>query len=282
MMLRALWRACWDDRLARAGLLLLALAAGAALLAPWLAPCEARAMFAPLLAPTAEHPLGTNDLGYDLLAELLAGARTSLALATAAALGSTLLGALLGVVAAYQRRLGWGLLRLVDVFLSVPRLALIVLVAAFVRPGPGTLLGFFVLFGWPRVTRIVYARALSECQSEHIEATQAVGARGWRIVWRHLLPATAPIAFARLIGEMQHVIVAEAGLSFMGLGDPTTQSWGMTLSHAMRYPALLISDVWRWWALPPGLAITLVCLALTLLQLGLDRVADPRLGAVRS
>jgi len=279
-MLLALWRACWGDGLARVGLLLLALALCAALLAPWLAPHPSRTMFDPLSPPSAAHPLGTNDLGYDLLSELLAGARTSLTLATAAALSSTLLGTVLGTVAAYHRRLGWALLRVVDVFLSVPRLALMVLVAAFVRPGMGTLLGFFVLFGWPSVARIVYARALAEGQSEYIEATQAVGASGRRIVWRHLLPATVPLAFTRFIAEMQHVIVAEAGLSFMGLGDPTTQSWGMTLSHAMRYPALLISPVWRWWALPPGLAITLVCLALALLQLGLDRLTDPRLAAM--
>ena len=76
---------------------------------------------------------------------------------------------------------------------------------------------------------------------------------------------------------MQHVIMAESGLSFLGLGDPTAKSWGMTLAHASRYPALLLGDTWRWWVLPPGLAITLVSLALVQMGLGLDRLANPRL-----
>jgi peptide/nickel transport system permease protein len=266
-----------QDRLACVGLLILELFVGAGLLAPWLSPHDPRQMFDPMLPPSAGHLLGTNDLGYDLLAELLQGARYSLALATSAALASTLIGASLGVVAGYYRRAGFLLMRLVDVFLSVPRFPLIVLMAAFARPGFLTLLLFFVLFGWPSVARIVRARSLTESQQEYVLAARAIGAPGRRIVLRHLLPASLPIAFVRLTAEMQHVIMAEAGLSFMGLGDPTTRSWGMTLSHASRYSALLITDVWQWWVLPSGLAITLVCLALAFLGLGLERVANPRL-----
>ncbi|MCD6302465.1 MAG: hypothetical protein J7M15_02940 [Anaerolineae bacterium] len=76
---------------------------------------------------------------------------------------------------------------------------------------------------------------------------------------------------------MQHVIVAEAGLSFLGLGNPTVKSWGMTLSQASRYPALFLGDAWQWWVLPPGFAIALVCLALTFLGLGLETLTNPRL-----
>ena len=98
-----------------------------------------------------------------------------------------------------------------------------------------------------------------------------------RIFARHLLPAALPVAFVRLVAEMQHAIVAEAGLSFLGLGDPTARSWGMTLSHARRYPALFVSDVWTWWVLPSGLAITLTCLALALIGIGLETLSNPRL-----
>ena len=265
------------DRLARIGLLLLLVFAAAAAAGPWLWPHDAWQMFDAMLPPSAEHPLGTNDLGYDLLAELLQGARYSLALATLAALVSTLIGTGLGVAAGYYRNVGFLLMRVIDVFLSVPRFPLIVLMAAFARPGFLSLSVFFVLVGWPSVARMTRARILTERQQEYIVAAHATGVPGRRIVGRHLLPAVLPVAFARFIAEMQHIIIAEAGLSFMGLGDPTTRSWGMTLSHASRYPALLISNVWEWWALPPGLAITLFCLALAFLGLGLERAANPRL-----
>jgi peptide/nickel transport system permease protein len=268
------------DQFARIGLLVLVFFAGAGLLAPWLSPCDPQQTFDSMLRPSVGHLLGTNDLGYDLFAELLYGARYSLALAASAALMATLIGATLGVVAGYSRGVGFILLRVVDVFLSVPRFPLIVLMAAFARPGFWSLFLFFALFGWPSVTRIVHARILSESQQEYIVAAHAIGASGGRIVLRHLLPASLPIAFVRFVAEMQHVIMAEAGLSFLGLGDPTVRSWGMTLSHASRYPALLLGDVWQWWVLPPGLAITLVCLALAFLGLGLEGVTNPRLRRV--
>jgi peptide/nickel transport system permease protein len=187
------------------------------------------------------------------------------------------IGLLVGGVAGYYQRVGFWLMRLVDVLLCIPRFPLIVLMAAFTRPGLTTLLVFFILFGWPSVARIIYARIRAEKQSEYIAAVQAVGVRDRRLLFRHLLPAAMPVAFARLVAEMQHVIMAEAGLSFLGLGDPTMRSWGMTLSHASRYPALLLTDVWQWWVLPPGLAITAVCVSLVFVGLALDSLANPQL-----
>jgi len=273
----SLLRALASNRLSLVGLILLGAFALAALLAPWLAPADSGVTFAPLLAPASGHLLGTNDLGYDLWGEFLHGARFSLFLGGTAALASAAIGLLVGVVAGYFHRGGFWLMRLVDVLLCIPRFPLIVLMAAFTRPGLTTLLVFFILFGWPSVARIIYARIRAEKQSEYIAAVQAIGARDGRILFRHLLPAALPVAFVRLVAEVQHVIMAEAGLSFLGLGDPTMQSWGMTLSHASRYPALLLTDVWQWWVLPPGLAITAVCVSLVFVGLALDPLANPRL-----
>ncbi len=227
--------------------------------------------------PSPGHILGTNDMGYDLWAEWLQSARFSLALGACAALISSAVGLLVGAIAGYKEQVGFVLMRLVDVFLAVPRFPLIVLMAAFAKPGFWTLLVFFCLFGWPPVARIIYARIRSEKTREYIVAAIAVGVNEPRILLRHLLPSTLPLALVRLVAEMQHVIMAESGLSFLGLGDPTMRSWGMTLSHAFRYPALLLTDIWQWWVLPPGLAITLVCLALVFLGLALDPLANPRL-----
>jgi ABC-type dipeptide/oligopeptide/nickel transport system permease subunit len=168
-------------------------------------------------------------------------------------------------------------MRIVDIFLAIPRFPLIVLMAAFLRPGAGTLLLFFVLFGWPRVARLVRAQVLSERNKGYVEAAQVIGARDRRIVFRHLLPGTLPIALPRFIAEFQHVIVAESGLSFLGLGNPLVKSWGLILSFAFRYPTILITDLWMRWALPPGLCITLVVLALALLSFALETWTNPRL-----
>lgn len=272
-----LTRAFAKTPLALAGLAILGVLIAAALLAPWLSPYEARESFAPMLPPSRAHLLGTNDMGYDLWTELLQGARFSLSLGACAALASSALGLIVGVVAGYRERIGFALMRVVDVFLAVPRFPLIIFMAAFTQPGFATLFLFFTLFGWPPVARIIYARIRSERTREYITAAVAAGVGERRIVLRHLLPSALPLALTRLVAEMQHVIMAESGLSFLGLGDPTMRSWGMTLSHAFRYPALLLTDIWLWWVMPPGLAITTVCLALVLVGLALDPLANPRL-----
>jgi ABC-type dipeptide/oligopeptide/nickel transport system permease subunit len=244
-----------------AGLAALAGMGRLALFAPGLSTYAPMDSFAPLEAPSAAHILGTNDLGYDLWTELLQGARYSLALGLSAAVTATAVGLFVGTVAGYADRLGFVLLRLIDVLLSVPRFPLVILVAAFTQPGFGTLWLFFSFFGWPPVARVICSRIRAERSSEYVTAAYAIGARRSHVLWRHLFPRPSP-GLCRLVGEMQHVIMAESGLSFLGLGDPTMRSWGMTLAHAFRYRAPLLTDVWQWWVLPPGLAITIVCLAL--------------------
>ncbi len=249
----------------------------AALVAPWLAPYDPRTLHAPLLPPSPAHPLGTNDVGQDILSELLHGARFSLALAALAAVLSTGLGGLVGVVAGYYPRLGFALMRVVDVFLAIPRFPLIIFLAAFLRPGFGTLLFFFVLFGWARTARLLRARVLQERSADYVDAAIVLGARDRRILLRHLLPSVPGLALVRFIGEFQHVLLAESGLSFLGLGDPTVKSWGAILHYAFDYPIIFTSNVWLWWALPPGLAITLVTLALTAVGFVLETQLNPKL-----
>ncbi|MGC9360652.1 MAG: ABC transporter permease [Anaerolineae bacterium] len=277
MSLRILVKALASHPLARIGGPLLLALALIAIIGPAIYPHTSQDLFDPLAPPSRAHPLGTNDLGQDLLGELLHGARVSLGLGATAALAACFLGTLVGVTAGAYPRLGGALMRLVDLLIAVPRFPLIVLMAAFTRPGIGTLWLFFSLFGWPSVARIVHAAVLAERTSGYVLAARAIGATRGRILTRHLLPAALPMAFTRFVREMQHVIVAEAGLSFLGLGNPAVKSWGMTLSQASRYPALFLGDAWQWWVLPPGFAIALVCLALSFLGLGLETLTNPRL-----
>ena len=248
-----------------------------ALLAPVIVPHDPRAMDAPMLAPSLSHPLGTNDIGQDILSELLYGARFSLLIGFLAASLSTVTGVALGVLAGYYDRLGFAIMRLADIFLAIPRFPLIVFLAAFLKPGFWTLVLFFTVFGWTKTTRLVRSQILSERHNGYVEAAVAVGADDVRILVRHLLPGALSISLVRFIVEFQHVILAEAGLSFLGLGDPTVKSWGSILRYAFEYPTIFISNVWIRWAVPPGLCITLVVLALTLVGFSLETWVNPRL-----
>ena len=266
-----------DQWLGAAGWGLLALFALAAILAPWISPHDPAAMDAPMLPPSLSHPLGTNDIGQDILSELLHGARFSLLVGCLAAGFSTVVGVVLGVLAGYYEKLGFAIMRVVDVFLAVPRFPLIVFLAAFLKPGFWTLVLFFTLFGWMRTTRLVRSQVLGERHNGYVEAAVAVGADDVRILLRHLLPGTLSVALVRFIVEFQHVILAESGLSFLGLGDPTVKSWGTMLRYAFEYPTIFISDAWVRWAAPPGLCITLVVMALTFVGFSLETWINPRL-----
>lgn len=258
-------------------ILLLIFLAVLALVGPWLAPYDPRALFAPMRAPSRAHPLGTNDIGNDILSEVLVGARFSLLIALLSSLGSTVLGTLVGLVAGYYRRLGFLLMRLVDILLAVPRFPLIILMAAFLKPGMMTLVAFFVLFGWPRMARLVRSQIISERHKGYVDAAVLLGARDRRVLFRHLAPSVLPILGVRFVLSFQHIMLAESGLSFLGLGDPSLRSWGNILHYAFECPIIFISDAWVRWLLPPGLCITLTVMALTFVGYGLEQQLDPRL-----
>jgi peptide/nickel transport system permease protein len=248
-----------------------------ALLAPWLSPYDPGEMFAPMLAPSTTHPLGTNDIGQDILSQLIYGARFSLLVAFLPTVVSTAVGLLLGLVSGTYDRVGFFVMRVVDVFLAVPRFPLIILMAAFLKPGLQTLVLFFALFGWPRAARLVRSQVMSEKNRAYVEAARVIGADDLRIMAYHLLPGVLPVVSTFCVIEFQHVILAESGLSFLGLGDPTLKSWGVMLSHAFRYPTTFITDVWTWWVVPPGMCITLIVLALTLVGFAMEARVHPQL-----
>jgi len=275
--MRRLLDAMREQRLALVGLAMLALFGLLAAFAPSLSPHDPAEMDTPMLPPNRPHPLGTNDIGQDILSELLYGARFSLFIGFLSAMASTAIGLCLGLISGYYDRVGFAVMRVVDVFLAIPRFPLIILMAAFLKPGLRTLVLFFVLLGWPRATRLVRSQILTERNREYVDAVRLVGASDLRILSRHLLPSSISIALVRFIMEFQHVILAESGLSFLGLGDPTVKSWGAILHYAFEYPTIFISDVWVRWAMPPGICITLVVLALTFTGFSLEEWAEPRL-----
>lgn len=218
------------------------------------------------------HPLGTDNLGRDLLTRIVWGARISaiVGLAVVAIGGS--LGIGLGLLAGYRR--GWVdalIARITDVQLAFPLVLLAVAIVAVVGPGLGTVIAAIGLTSWVQYVRVIRAETLSLREREFIAAAQASGAAGGRIVLRHLLPNVASAAIVLATFEIARAVVLESSLSFLGLGvPPSTPSWGGMLADGRQY----LDTAW-WVALFPGLAIMTAVMGVNLLGDGLRDALDP-------
>lgn len=271
-MLRELTR----DPTALVGLALLSVLALAALVGPELAPHDPTEVdpvqrFEPV---SAEHPLGTDHVGRDLLSRMLHAARLSLGSTVAAAGAAAVLGVAFGIAAGYLGGAVDGVIgRTIDVLLAFPSLLLALVVIGALGPGLRNVLIAVVVAWWASYARIVRGVTLAERERAYVEAARAVGASRWRIAQRHLLPnIVAPIVVLTTL-DMGSMMLAIAALSFLGFGvDPAVPEWGAMLSEAQDYlrtsPAMMIY---------PGIAISLTVLGFNLLGDGLRDVLDPRI-----
>lgn len=263
-------------RFAIAGLVLLGGLTVVAVTAPWLAPYDpTERVGIPFARPSGSHLLGTNDIGQDLLSELIYGARISLLVGIVAAAAACLIGASVGVLAGYSR--GWVdavLMRLVDVVLAVPVLPLTIVVGVFLGPGLRTQTLVIAAVIWAGLARELRSQVLSLRERDHIQALRAMGARSRYVLPRHVLPAVAPLLVPQFVLAVKTAIALEASLAFLGLGDITAKSWGSMLSLAHSRNAFL-TDAWLWWVIPPGLAIAATVLAFALLGYALEERARP-------
>lgn len=273
---RGVLRRLAADPLAALGLAIIVAFALAALLAPALAPHDPTAVdpFARLQGPSLRHPLGTDNLGRDMLSRLLHGARWSLGLVALATLMVMTIGVTLGALAGYVGGLLDGLLmRVVDLLLAFPGLILALAIAGTLGPGIGSVMIGLVAVWWAPYGRIVRGMVLGLRERPFVEAAQALGFRRGRIVFRHLVPNTLPSVIVLMTLEMGELILVAAALSFLGLGaQPPTPEWGAMLAEARPFltsaPQLMMY---------PGLAIGLVVLGFNLLGDGLRDALDPRL-----
>lgn len=261
-----------------AGLALVVLLAGAVLLAPLLAPHDplevASGAGATLERPSLAHPLGTDALGRDLLSRVLWAGRASLAVGLGVELVAALIGCAIGVLAGYYGgAVDAVLMRTTDVVMAFPSLVLAIgLIAVFERPGLDKVVIVLVALGWTTIARVVRGTVLALKTREFVQAAQAIGAGHVTIMVRHLLPnAVAPLLVAATIGVGSN-IVAEAGLSFLGLGAQSpTISWGAMLADGQTF-----LDTAPWVAVFPGVALLLAVLGVNLLGDGLRDLLDPR------
>ncbi len=265
--------------MSRTGLVIVILFLATALASPWLAPYHPRDdTDTALVSPSTRHWLGTDDVGRDILSQVIAGTRVSLAVGFSAGAAATVLGVVVGLLAGYLG--GWWdriLMRGVDFFLAVPRLPLLVVLAAYLGAGLEVIVVSFVLISWAFPARMIRAQVLVEKKRAYVTAAKLAGGGRAYILWKHVLPPLLPLVLVVSIMETSHAVMAEAGLSFLGLGDPTAISWGTVLHHAFAFPALFAGSAWLWWALPAGLCLTALLLGLGLIGMSIERKMDPRL-----
>jgi peptide/nickel transport system permease protein len=258
------------------GLLLLTSFIVIALFAPLLAPFDPWLSSAPYLVPNPQHLLGTNDIGQDILSELIYGARISLLVSFGATSAAIVIGIAVGLVAGYFR--GWvddAMMAITDLFFALPGLPLAILMAAYLGPGIVNVVIVIAVVSWPSTARVVRAQILSLREMGFVEASRAIGA-GYRwTMLRHILPNISTVVLAKFALTVGSAMLMEASLSFLGLGDPTAKSWGGMLRYSFSRGGF-IRDLW-WWYLPPGLCIGLCVLGFSLLSFSLTERGDPRL-----
>ncbi|HPZ43080.1 MAG TPA: ABC transporter permease [Bacillota bacterium] len=270
------WREVHTSGPGRIGLGLLLLVAIAAVLAPLLTSYQPAAYTgAPFMAPSAQHWLGTNDVGQDIWTRLLYGARTSLAVGGGVALLSLCLSVMVGCSSAllgglYDRLM----MRLVDALIVIPPVIVAILAAAYLRPNTVLLIVLLSLFLWPGGARVVRAQTLSLKERMPVYAARTFGAGQLHLLFNHIIPDLGPILIALMIQDARRAVFMEAGLSFLGICDPTVVSWGKMMQHALKFVYL---DVWRWWLLPTGFALSLTVMGFTFTGFALETALNPRL-----
>jgi peptide/nickel transport system permease protein len=259
----------------RIGMTILSAAVLAAIFGPWLTLDDPFTQDLPqrLNGPTWRHPLGFDELGRDVLARLVAGARISLAVGLAVVSLSAAIGITVGALAGYVG--GWldeitG--RVMDILLAFPGILLAIALVAVLGPSLTNVVFALVTIGWVGYARLVRGQVLKLRELDYVQAARALGARSARVLVRHVLPATFPAVIVQATLGMAAAIIAEASLSFLGLGvQPPTPSWGAMLdagrSHLSDAPHLTIF---------PGLAIALVVLAFNFVGDALRDALDPR------
>ncbi len=265
-------------KLGRVGATILVLFVIAAVFAPVFAPHDPTVRTAePFAAPSLAHPLGANDVGQDILSELLFASRISLTVGIVTACLATILGVTIGVVSGYLRGpIDGVLMRGVDVILSLPFLPLMIVLAAFLGQNTTNLILVIGLLIWARPARLLRSQVLSVRESGHVQAARAIGATHSYIMIRHILPRITPLVAAQFVRTANVTIMLEASLAFLGLSDPFQKSWGAILFYANARSAFL-TDAWLWWVLPPGLCIAAVVVSFAFLGFAIEERVDPRL-----
>jgi len=225
--------------------------------------------------------MGTDDNGRDLAQGLLFGFPVALAIGVFTSLVTTAIGASLGILSGYKGgKIDEIIQRLSDIVYNFPFLPFIILIVFIVSRNPNfprilAIIGAITALGWPGLTILIRSMVLDIRESQFVEAARTIGASDWRIMFKHIFPNLAPFIFAQMIFFTPSAILAEAALSFLGLGDPNIPTWGQIIEESFYSGAVL--NGWWWWVLPPGILIMLAAITFVFIALGLEPIVNPKL-----
>ncbi|MEE8194238.1 MAG: ABC transporter permease [Dehalococcoidales bacterium] len=220
--------------------------------------------------------MGTDSRGRDLATGLLFGFPIALLIGLSASILTTIIGTFMGIVSGYMGgRTDTVIQRFSDVLANVPLLPILIFLTFILGPNLWLIILILIVFGWPGLAILVRSMVLHSSSSQLVEATRALGASRWRIMFRHVFFQIAPFVLAQMIFFTPAAILAEAGLSFLGLGDPSIPTWGQILESGFTTGAVY-AGYW-WWVLPPGLLVVLAAMTFALLALGIEPAINPKL-----
>jgi peptide/nickel transport system permease protein len=273
----AAWRVRLGEPQTVAGLAILAVFAVVAVLAPVIAPyLPTHQVGKVYAAPSAAHWLGLDDGGYDVLSNLIYGARTSLLVGVVASVVAMVIGGGIGILSGYVGgKTDVVLMRVTDYFLVIPDIPLMIVAAAVFGSSLRNVIIIIGVIYWTSAARLIRAQVKSVRQRLYVRRVQALGASNTRVLVTHVVPQVAPLLIANTVLMIANAIFAETYITFLGLGDPSAISWGTMIQNALQGGAIFYN---AWWAiLPPGLAVTIVVLAATMAGQGIEDSLNPRL-----
>jgi peptide/nickel transport system permease protein len=220
--------------------------------------------------------MGTDELRRDLSIGILWGTPLALFIGITVSIGSVILGLVYGVYAGYKGKItDETLMRFNDIIYAMPALPLLIILAVTIGNSIFLMVGFLVIFGWVGIAKVSRSMALQIKTLQYVEASKLMGQKDSKIILKHMLPQLLPYAFASIAISVPAAITTEAGLSFLGLGDPTFPTWGQILHDASTYSAAA-RGMW-WWILPPGIMIAVTGLAFVFMGQAMDAIVNPRL-----
>jgi peptide/nickel transport system permease protein len=224
--------------------------------------------------PSYSHPFGTDYLGHDVLSQVIYGAYPSMLAGILAALGAVAIGAIVGLIAGYFRKLEGILTGAADIILTFPPLPLMVLLGSIYPATTPLIIAILILVLWPVVARSIRSQVLSLKERPYIDSSKTSGMGNFEIIWRVILPNITPLAIAYFVLMVASAIVLTTALQFLGVGNPDQVSWGSMLYWAQQFA--FYSGDW-WWILAPGLSITLVATGFALIGFSVEEMTNPRL-----